>query len=56
MATDMKMTGIRLPEEQHIKIRYIAQKHHRKLADEFRLIVEEYIKKYEAENGEIEVK
>ncbi|MDO4279636.1 MAG: Arc family DNA-binding protein [Lachnoclostridium edouardi] len=55
MATKMKMTGIRLTDEQNYKIRYIAEKHHRKLNDEFRMIVEKHIQLFELENGEIQV-
>ncbi len=55
MASKQKMTGIRLTDEQNYKIRYIASVHHRKLNDEFRLILEKYIKEYEETNGEIEI-
>ena len=53
MASKEKMTGIRLSEEQNYKIRYIADKNHRKLNDEFRLIVDKHIQLYELQNGEI---
>lgn len=55
MATDMKMTGIRLSEEQHNKIRYIAEHNHRKLNDEFRYIIDKHIQMFEYENGEIKL-
>lgn len=53
MASKEKMTGIRLSDTQNYKIRYIAEQNHRKLNDEFRLLIDEYIKAYEAEHGEI---
>lgn len=56
MASKEKMTGIRLSNEQSYKIRYIAEQHHRKLNDEFRLMVDNHIKLYELENGEIKIK
>lgn len=49
------MTGIRLSNEQSYKIRYIAEKHHRKLNDEFRMIIDKHIEEFEAENGEIKI-
>lgn len=55
MATKMKMTGIRLSDEQNEKIRYIAEFNHRKLNDEFRLIIERHIKEFEEEHGEIKI-
>lgn len=55
MATKMKMTGIRLSDEQNYKIRFIAEQHHRKLNDEFRLMVERHIQLYELEHGEIKI-
>ena len=56
MATNMKMTGIRLSDEQNYKIRYIAENNHRKLNDELRLIIDRHIKEYETEHGKIPVK
>lgn len=55
MATKLKMTGIRLTDEQNYKIRYIADQHHRKINDEFRLIVDKHIQLYELEHGEIKL-
>lgn len=55
MATKMKMTGIRLSDEQNEKIRYIAEFNHRKLNDEFRIIIERHIKEFEEEHGTIEL-
>lgn len=52
MAYKEKITGIRLSKEQHNKIRYIAEKNCRTLNDEFRLMVDLHIKKYEEENGD----
>lgn len=49
------MTGIRLDDTTSYKIRYIAEQQHRKLNDEMRMIIEEHIKEYEAEHGEIEM-
>lgn len=56
MASKEKMTGIRLSDEQNYKIRYIAEKNHRKLNDEFRLMIDNHIKQYESENNPIEIK
>lgn len=55
MASKEKMTGIRLSDEQHLKIRYIAEKNHRKLNDELRMIIDRHIKRYEEDNGEIKL-
>ena len=55
MSTKLKMTGIRLTDEQNYKIRYIAEMHHRKLNDEFRMIVDKHIQVNELEHGEIMV-
>lgn len=55
MASKEKMTGIRLSDEQNYKIRHIADKHNRKLNDEFRLIINKYIAEYEKEHGTIEI-
>lgn len=53
MTSKEKMTGIRLSDEQHKKIRYIAEQNHRKLNDEFRLIIDKHIQLYELQHGEI---
>lgn len=55
MASKEKMTGIRLSDVQNYKIRYIAEYNHRKLNDEFRLILDEHIKKFETTHGEIQL-
>lgn len=55
MGSKEKMTGIRLSNNQNYKIRYIAEQHHRKINDEFRLMVDSYITEYEKEHGEIEI-
>lgn len=55
MTSKEKMTGIRLSEEQHYKIRYIAEQNHRKLNDEFRLIIDKHIQLYELQHGTIEL-
>lgn len=55
MSSKEKMTGIRLSNEQNYKIRYIAEQNHRKINDEFRLLVDQHIKAYEEEHGEIKI-
>lgn len=55
MASKERMTGVRLSDEQNFKIRYIAERNHRKLNDEFRVIVDKHITEYEAEHGEIKM-
>ncbi len=55
MPSKLKMTGIRLTEEQNYKIRYIAEMNHRKINDEFKLMVENHIKQYEQNYGIIEI-
>lgn len=55
MASKEKMTGIRLSDSQHYKIRYIAEKNHRKLNDELRMIIDKHIQIYELQNGEIQL-
>lgn len=55
MGSKEKMTGIRLSDSQNYKIRYIAEQHHRKINDEFRLMVDNYIAAYESEHGTIEL-
>ena len=55
MSTTMKMTGIRLADDQNYKIRYIAAQNHRKINDELRLIINKHIAAYEQEHGVITV-
>nr|DAR19559.1 MAG TPA: MNT REPRESSOR MUTANT WITH C-TERMINAL REGULATION [Inoviridae sp.] len=55
MASKEKMTGIRLSDTQNAKIRYIADYNHRKINDEFRLIIDEHIRLFESEHGEITI-
>lgn len=55
MSSKEKMTGIRLSNEQNYKIRYIAEQNHRKINDEFRLLVDQHIKAYEEIHGEIKI-
>lgn len=55
MPSKLKMTGIRLTEEQNYKIRYIAEMNHRKINDEFKLMVENHIKQYEKIYGKIKI-
>lgn len=55
MASKEKMTGIRLSDEQHYKIRYIADKNHRKLNDELRMIIDKHIERFEEDNGKIKI-
>lgn len=55
MASKEKMTGIRLSDEQNYKMRFIANENHRKLNDEFRMIVDKHIAEYEKEHGTIEI-
>ena len=55
MASKEKMTGIRLSDEQNYKMRFIANMNHRKLNDEFRLLVDKHIEEYEKEHGTIDI-
>lgn len=55
MGSKEKMTGIRLSNEQNYKIRHIAEKNYRTINDEFRLMVDNHIRTYEAEHGPIEL-
>lgn len=55
MASKEKMTGIRLSDAQNAKIRYIADYNHRKINDEFRLIIDEHIRAFESEHGKIAI-
>ena len=55
MTSKERMLGIRLSEEQHYKIRYIAEKNHRKINDEMRMIIDKHIQRYEDDNGEIKI-
>lgn len=55
MASKEKMTGIRLSDEQNYKMRYIANFNHRKINDEFRLIVDEHIAEHEMKYGKIKL-
>lgn len=55
MASKEKMTGIRLSDEQHYKIRHIAEKNHRKLNDELRMIIDKHIERFEDEHGKIKI-
>lgn len=55
MTTKLKMTGIRLTDEQTYKMKYIADTHHRKINDEYRLIIDKHIEEYEQEHGKIKI-
>ena len=55
MASKEKMTGIRLSDEQHYKIRHIAEQNHRKLNDELRMIIDKHIERYEEDHGKIKI-
>jgi len=44
---------IRLKKENHIKIKYISEIEHRSLNAQMEYSIEQYIKAFEQENGEI---
>lgn len=55
MPSNLTRITIRLGEELNTKIRFIAEHNHRKINDEFKLIVEEYVNKFEETYGEIKL-
>ncbi len=55
MATDKIQTGLRLREPDLTKITAIAKKEKRSFNGQIEYIVQEYIKKYEEEHGEVEI-
>lgn len=56
MATDKRQFTLRLQDDNFEKIKLIAEKSKRSIAMQIEYILEQFIEKYEKENGEIEVK
>ena len=55
MATYKIQTGLRLEEEMHAKMTFIAQKKRRSLNAQLEILVQNCIEEYEREAGEIEI-
>lgn len=53
MAEDKIPSGVRLSPEIHAKIKYICKVNHRSFNNQMEMLIFEYIKKFEAENGPI---
>ncbi|EDK34023.1 hypothetical protein [Clostridium kluyveri] len=56
MATDKRQFTLRLQEENFKKIKYISDKNKRSISMQIEYLVEQCIKNFEKENGNIEVK
>lgn len=55
MATNKIPTMLRLPNELHGKIKYLAQLEHRSMNAEIEFAISQYISSYEKANGIIDV-
>ncbi|MDI6678902.1 hypothetical protein QMA02_24160 [Bacillus wiedmannii] len=55
MATNKKAFTLRLQEDNFKKIQYISETEHRSVANKIEVLIIEEIKKYEQENGEINI-
>lgn len=53
MATDKRQFTLRLSEENFEKIKYIASVNKRSIAMQIEYLIEQYIKQWEEEHGEI---
>ena len=53
MSTDKRRYTLRLQDENFDKIKYIAEKSKRSIAMQIEFIIEEYIDKFEKDNGAI---
>lgn len=50
-----KTYNLRLDNDMMSKVRYIADKDERPLSTQFKIIIREYLERYEKENGKIPV-
>ncbi|ACV58107.1 hypothetical protein [Alicyclobacillus acidocaldarius] len=55
MATDKRQFTLRLNEENFEKIRVIAERSKRSIAMQIEYVIEQFIRDYEQENGEIPI-
>lgn len=55
MATDKRQFTLRLSEENFEKIKYIAGVNKRSIAMQIEFLIEQYIKRWEDEHGEIDL-
>jgi len=55
MAIRKIQTGLRIHEILYAKIRYLSAKEKRSLNNMIEYVLQQYVEKYEAENGEISV-
>lgn len=55
MATDKRQFTLRLSEENFEKIKYIASVNKRSIAMQIEYLIEQYIKQWEKEHGEIDI-
>lgn len=55
MATNKRVFTLRLQDDNFEKIKVIAEKSKRSIAMQIEFILEQYIEKYEKENGEIKL-
>ncbi|WP_182185524.1 Arc family DNA-binding protein [Pectinatus frisingensis] len=55
MATDKRQFTLRLQDENFQKVKRIAEKERRSIAMEIEFIIEQYIAKFEKENGKIQL-
>ncbi|MDI9261280.1 MULTISPECIES: Arc family DNA-binding protein [Alicyclobacillus] len=55
MATDKRQFTLRLNEDNFEKIRVIAERSKRSIAMQIEYVIEEFIRRYEEEHGEIQL-
>lgn len=55
MATNKRQFTLRLSEENFEKIKYIASVNKRSIAMQIEYLIEQYIKQWEKEHGEIDI-
>lgn len=55
MATDKRQFTLRLSEENFEKIKYIASVNKRSIAMQIEFLIEQHIKQWEQEHGEIKI-
>lgn len=55
MATDKRQFTLRLSDENFEKIKYIAGVNKRSIAMQIEYLIEQYIKQWEKEHGEIDI-
>jgi phage-related protein len=53
MPSNLPIITFRLSENDNLKFKYISKENNRKINDELKMLVQNHIKEFEAEHGEI---